>query len=71
MEKIALYHVGLEGCNGVAFFTTRRLVAGVDSVNAADVILLDDTHPTDYDQMVCGSCKKPVSSGELEYRDAT
>lgn len=73
MEKFAFYHVGVEGCDKVAFYTTRRLIAMVDSINAEDVTLLNGEKPIDgITPMVCGSCGKNVSGvGDLEYKDST
>lgn len=71
MKKFALYHVGVEGCDKVAFYTTRRLIAMVDSINAKDVIHVDGTNAVDYEPMICGSCGKGLTDGDLEYRDAT
>lgn len=73
MEKYPFYHVGFEGCEKVAFYTTRRLVRMVDSINAEDVILLNGEKPIDMvTPMVCGSCGKQIFGGvDLEYRDAT
>ena len=73
MDKFALYHVGHAGCNEIAFYTTRRLIAMVDSINAEDVILLNGEKPIDgVTPMVCGSCGAIVfGSDDLEYRDAT
>ena len=72
MEKYPMYHVGKFGCEKVAFYTTRRLIPMVDSVNAEDVILLNGEKPINgVTPMVCGSCGLEVyGSDDLEYRDA-
>ena len=67
-ETYPLYHVGVEGCGKVAFYTTRRLIAGEDSIIAADVVLLDGSHPVDMVyEMVCGSCHNAIDLSELTY----
>lgn len=71
MPRYAVYHNILEGgCGGIAFYTTRILVADVDTIYGAEVIRLDGTHPIDnYDDMICGSCNLHISGIELHYKD--
>jgi len=65
-----LYHTGNFGCGNPAFYTDRRLIAGVDYMSAENVTLLDGTKPIDLvTEIVCGSCGQGLALDELEYRD--
>ena len=68
---IPLYHVdgfSGKGCNGIAFYTTRKLIECVDVLSSETVFLVDGTRPIDgVDKLVCGTCHKFISGLDVRY----
>ncbi len=61
MPKYPLYHIGMDGCGGIAFYTLHRLVEDMDDLIAAEVILLNGKHPVNcVNPIVCGTCGNPI-----------
>lgn len=63
MTTLKLYPLYHALCNEIAFYTTRLLISGIDSLISNEVYFPDGTQPTDGDQITCGHCHNSTMDG--------
>lgn len=63
MTTLKLYPLYHSLCNEVAFYTTRFLAEGIDSMIPNEFYLPDGTQPKEGDIIACGHCRNSTMDG--------